>query len=199
MVLRLAHTSPSSIRASCLSNSSILWLWARTTARRAFISANNSFSKSSWKKGGEREKVRKRLWAWKTLVRSICLILSTHLSLRPFCISICLPCGYSWLWHLFLCLLGGRCRCGSCWRRGGPGTRVLRDQLGFASEGVSVLGWRSAVPTTQRDQLGRCILPSDPFISQESRLQASSVWVQVSLKQIWLGRQDGDRKMKACN
>lgn len=58
VVLSLAHTSPSSMRASCLSSNSILWLWARTTARKAFISANNSFNRSSWKKRGEKEHVR---------------------------------------------------------------------------------------------------------------------------------------------
>lgn len=188
MILRLAHTSPSSIRASCLSSNSILWLWARTTARKAFISANNSFNRSSWKKWGEREEVRKLLWVRKTLV---CLILSTHFSFWPLSISICLLWGYSWLWRLFLGLLGsrGRCTCGSC------SSGVLRDELGFASEGVSVLGWRGCVPTAQRDQQGWCILSSNPFISQESRLQASCVRVKISLKQIWLWRQDGDRKV----
>lgn len=49
------------------------------------------------------------------LVQSICLFLSTNLSLRPVSISICLSRGYSWLWHLFFCLLGGG---GRCRRRG---------------------------------------------------------------------------------
>lgn len=119
--------------------------------------------------------------------------LLTHLLLRPLCVSICVFCGYSWLRHLFLCLFGSWGRCGSCYtscrRWGSPSPRVLWDELGFASEGISVLGWRGCVPTAQRDQQGRCILPSNPLISQERRLQASCVRVQVALKQIWLRRQ----------
>lgn len=117
---------------------------------------------------------------------SICPILLTHLSLRPLTVSIHVFCGYSWLWHLFLHLLGSRGRCGSrytsCCRWGSPSPRVLWDELGFASEGISVLGRRCCVPTAQRDQQGWCILPSNPLISQERRLQASCVWVKVSLK-----------------
>ena len=45
------HTSPSSMRASCLSRISMRWDWASTTVRRAFISARISFSTSSWEGG----------------------------------------------------------------------------------------------------------------------------------------------------
>lgn len=109
------------------------------------------------------------------------MALSTHLSLRSLCISIRLSRVYSW--HLFF----RRVRCGSGCIRRRRVPRVLRGELGFAFEDFSVLGLRSCVPAAQRDQQGRGILPSDPLISQESRLWPSCVRVEVSLKQIWLG------------
>lgn len=196
MNLPLAHTSPSSIRASCLSSNSILWFWASTTARRAFISANSSLNTSSWKKR-ERERKNKSKIASKNL-KSASHLLLTDLSLWPIAVSICLPRGRCRLWRLFFCLLGGRGRCGRgscyvpCGRWDGPGPRVLRDKLGLASESVSVFGWRSCVATTQGDQQRWRVLPRDPLVSQEGWLQAGCVWVKVSLEQIWLERKYGN-------
>lgn len=117
VVLRLAHTSPSSIRASCLSSSSILWLWARTTARRAFISANNSFNNSSCKTE-RRNKSENKLGALQLLVRSLRLNSPLSSAFRCFhpsplwllaAVAPLLPPPWwqsnVWMWELLRCLL----------------------------------------------------------------------------------------------
>ena len=183
-----AHTSPSSMRASCLSSSSILWFCARTTVRRAFISASSSLNSSSCKTRWETELVSQRHWAWKMYGNSVPFWL-TYVSLCPLWVSIRVFYGHAWLWCIFLRLFGSRGRCGTRCRWGGSSPRVLRGERWFASEGVSVLGGRCCVATAQRDQQGGSILSRNPLISQESRLQASCVGVKVSLKKIWLWKQ----------
>lgn len=137
----------------------------------------------------ERERKNKSKIASKNL-KSASHLLLTDLSLWPIAVSIRLPRGRCRLWRLFFCLLGSRGRCGRgscyvpCRRWDGSGPRVLRDELGLASESVSVFGWRSCVATTQGDQQRWRVLPRDPLVSQEGWLQAGCVWVKVSLEQI---------------
>ncbi|TNN67858.1 hypothetical protein EYF80_021827 [Liparis tanakae] len=142
------------------------------------------------KEGGTSQKKT----TWEHLHRSIRLILSTRLSLWPLAISLRLPRGDSGLGRVVLRLSGGGAGRGRGRVAGRAGPGVLRGQLGFAPEGVSVLGRRSRVAAAQRDQQGRSVLPGDPLVGQESRLGAGRVRVEVSLEQIRLG--EGRRRQK---
>lgn len=105
-----------------------------------------------------------------------------RLFLLPLSASVAVSDRHPWLRRLLFRLFAGRS--GASRGRGGSGPRVLRGELRFAPEGLSVLGRRCRVAAAQGDQQRRRIVPGDPFIGLQRRLRASCVWVKVSLKQI---------------